>query len=274
MSEIVTRPALRYHGGKWRIAPWVISYFPQHRYYVEPFGGGASVLLRKARSYAEVYNDIDNEIVNLFRVLRDDEQSRRLVQLVELTPYSREEFNESYDSSDDPVEWARRTVTRSYLGFGTMLTGRYGTGFRGNVRRPWKTPCQDWAEYPAALWMVAERLRGVVIENSPAMEILRKHDDSDALFYVDPPYPFCTRNDRRCGGYRYEMSDDDHRELAEILHRLQGMVVLSGYRCELYSELYSDWRYVSTRSYADRALPREEVLWLSPNADRVQISMF
>lgn len=275
MAKIVTRPALRYHGGKWRLAPWVIEHFPPHRFYVEPFGGAASVLLRKPRSYAEVYNDLDGEIVNLFRVLRDEDQARELCRLVELTPYSRDEFEASYEMDGDLVEQARRTVTRSWMGFGSMLTGRFGTGFRGDVRRPWKTPCQDWVDYPAALWLVAERMRGVVVENSPAVEILRKYDDPETLFYVDPPYPFSTRNDRRCGGYRYEMSDDEHRALAEVLKGLRGMVVLSSYPCDLYSELYGDgdWRCVSTRSYADRALAREEMLYLSPNVAHVQMML-
>jgi len=108
---------MRYHGGKWRIAPWIISHFPPHRVYVESFGGAASVLLRKARSYAEVYNDADGEIVNLFRVLRDNTQAESLRRAVELTPYSREEFIESYKSTQDPIEQARRTLLRAFAGF-------------------------------------------------------------------------------------------------------------------------------------------------------------
>src|SRR5690606_6837914 len=99
---MTARPIIRYHGGKWRIAPWIISHFPEHRVYVEPFGGGGSVLLRKPRSYAEVYNDLDGEIVNLFRVARDcgDE----LIRSVELTPFARDEFMLAYEETEDPIE--------------------------------------------------------------------------------------------------------------------------------------------------------------------------
>jgi DNA adenine methylase len=115
--ENVSHPLIRYHGAKWRLAPWIISHFPKHRIYVEPFGGSGSVLLRKKQSEIEVYNDLDGEIVNLFRVARDN--GEELSRLVYLTPYSREEFVKSFEPSDDPIEQARRTVVRSFQGFGS-----------------------------------------------------------------------------------------------------------------------------------------------------------
>ena len=114
-----TRPALRYHGGKWRLAPFLLQFFPAHRVYVEPFGGAASVLMRKARSYAEVYNDLDDEVVSLFRVLRDDEAASRLKALLTLTPFARTEFEDAAVASDDPVERARRLIIRAFMGFGS-----------------------------------------------------------------------------------------------------------------------------------------------------------
>lgn len=127
-----TRPIMRYHGGKWRLAPWIIQHMPPHRVYVEPFGGAASVLLRKPRTYAEVYNDMDGEIVNLFKVARDD--SERLKHLLELTPFSRDEFAASYEPTSNPIEQARRTVVRSFLGFGSNAHAK-ATGFRANSNR-------------------------------------------------------------------------------------------------------------------------------------------
>ena len=137
----VSRPLLRYHGGKWRLAPWIISHLQPHRIYVEPFGGSASVLLRKPRSHSEIYNDLGGEVVNLFRVLRQPAQARELVRLVRLTPYSRTEFDDSYITAADPIEQARRTLLRSHTGFSTTgVTGRWRVGFRGNVTRTGAPP--------------------------------------------------------------------------------------------------------------------------------------
>lgn len=266
MNTEPRRPLLRYHGGKWKLAPWIISHFPHHRCYVEPFGGAASVLLRKTRSYAEVYNDLDGEIVNLFRVLRNPAQARELVRLVKLTPYAREEFDLSYIIADDPVEQARRTLFRSAAGFATGAQGRYGTGFRNNVSRTGGTPSSNWQDYPKALEQIVERLQGVIIENRSAADLVGIFDEKETLFYCDPPYPFGTRNKRSAGDvYRHEMTDDDHRQMAEVLRSVQGMVVVSGYACLLYdNELFSDWHRVERTAYGDGAVERTEVLWISP----------
>jgi DNA adenine methylase len=125
-----TRPVLRYHGGKFRKAPWIIGHFKPHRVYVEPYGGGASVLMRKPRADFEVYNDLDGDVVNVFRVLRDRRRSRALEQLLRLTPWARAEFELSYEASDDPVERARRTIVRCFMGHGTTSRRKNRTGFR------------------------------------------------------------------------------------------------------------------------------------------------
>jgi DNA adenine methylase len=268
----VTRPVLRYHGGKWLLAPWIIQHFPAHRVYVEPFGGAASVLLRKPRSYAEVYNDLDGEIVNLFRVLRDPAQARELVRLVRLTPYARIEFELSYITADDPIEQARRTLFRSFAGHGSTLTGKWPTGFRNNVTRSGTIPATDWRNLPEPLEAIVERMAGVVVENRPAADLIRTYDGERTLFYIDPPYPADTRNARWARrAYRHEMTDDDHRELAHLVRPLRGMVVISGYACDLYDqELYAGWERVTHHTHADSALDRTEVLWISPGTRRGQ----
>lgn len=267
----VRRPVLRYHGGKWLLAPWIISHFPAHRVYTEAFGGAASVLLRKPRSYAEVYNDLDGEVVNLFRVLRDPDDALELERQVRLTPYAREEFDEAYVGVAGSVEQARRTLLRSFAGFGSVAASGRRTGFRGNVTRSGSTPAMDWAGFPDCIRAFVDRLRGVVVENRPAEKVLVEYDGPDALHYVDPPYPHSTRTptakwDRI---YRHEMDDAGHRELAATLRSLAGMVVLSGYGCELYDvDLYPDWRRVERPAHGDSAADRTEVLWLNPAAAR------
>lgn len=271
-----TRPVLRYHGGKWRLAPWIIDHFPAHRVYVEPFGGAASVLLRKPRAYAEVYNDLDGEVVNLFRVLRDRELAQQLEAVCRLTPFSRSEFALSYEPADDPVEQARRTLFRSFAGFGSVGASGRKTGFRSNVTRNGTVPAHDWATLAEAIPTFVERLQGVVIECEPALDVIRRYDGPETLHYIDPPYPFSTRTataqwDRN---YRHEMTDDEHRELAAVLRHLEGMVIISGYPCELYDdELYSDWTRVCREALADGARLRTECLWLSPSVIERQKQM-
>jgi len=264
-TKDIPRPALRYHGGKWILAPWIISHFPAHRVYVEPYGGAASVLLRKPRSYAEVYNDMDGEVCNVFRVLRNPAQARELERLLQLTPFAREEFEESYLDDGDPIEQARRTIVKSFMGFGSdAIRSLYGTGFRANSNRSGTTPAHDWTNYPHQVASFTSRLQGVMIENRPAVEVIAQHDGRETLHYLDPPYVHQTRGRSHVHRYLVEMSDLDHRELAEVLHAVRGMVVLSAYPCGLYDELYADWRCVQRPALADGARPRTECLWLSP----------
>jgi DNA adenine methylase len=268
---VITRPVLRYHGGKWKIAPWIISNFPPHRIYVEPFGGAASILMRKPRSYAEVYNDLWGIVVNVFRVLRDPLQAQELERLLRLTPFSREEFNECGDEElskiEDPIERARRTIFRSFAGFGSAATNAaYATGFRANSNRSGTTPAHDWQHYPDQVRFFVERLHGVVIENRPAEEIFNQHDGLETLHYIDPPYPHITRNMQRGNSaYAHEMTDNEHSELAIALHKLRGMVIVSGYACRLYDELFKGWQRIDHATHADGAKDRIECLWLSPN---------
>lgn len=266
MSAVLKRPVLRYHGGKWKLAPWIISHMPKHRVYVEPFGGGGSVLMRKPRSYAEVYNDQWQTVVNVFRVLRDPILADRLAHVIELTPYARDEFFGSYlDDADDEVERARKTILRSFAGFGSASTnGQYATGFRANSNRSGTTPAHDWRNYPDVITAFVDRLRGIVIENRDALDVMAQHDSEATLFYVDPPYPHETRNMKRGNAaYAYEMTTADHEALAGTLHSVRGMVMLSTYECDLYTRLYPDWTVIKKGTFADGAVKRVELLYLN-----------
>lgn len=257
--ETVTRPVLRWHGGKWILARWIIEHMPAHRIYVEPFGGAASVLLRKPRSYAEIYNDLDGEVVNLFSVLRGS-RALELIESIRLTPFSESEQKSAYMPTTDPIERARRTIVRSFLGFGSNGVHQK-TGFRANSNRSGTTPARDWVNYPDALTAIVERLRGVVIHQRPALEVMRAHDSVETLHYVDPPYMASTRD--HGSDYAHELSDDDHVELLSALNEMSGKVILSGYPNCLYDQHLSVWSRIERPSLADGARPRTEVLWMN-----------
>lgn len=266
MSD-VTRPVLRWHGGKWKLAPWIIAHFPPHRVYVEPYGGAASVLMRKSRAYGEVYNDLDKDVVNLFRVLRDESAAVELTRQLQLTPFAKDEFELSYQETADPLEMARRMVIRSFMGFGSNGHNRSTkTGFRANSNRSGTTPAHDWTNYPDRLPALVERLKGVVIENRPAVEVMAAHDSAATLHYVDPPYLFETRSEkmRRNGCYAHEMTAAQHTELLAFLRSLAGMVVLSGYPHQSYDDALPGWRRIDVEAHADGALDRVECLWINP----------
>lgn len=265
------RPVIRYHGGKFRLAPWIIGHFPAHQTYVEPYGGGASVLMAKERSYGEVYNDLDGEIVNVFRLLQEEKSAAELCRRVWFTAFSREEFEQAYELPVDQIDRAVKMLIRAYMGFGSAsMTRMHVTGFRANANRSGTTPAHDWATWPFHIRDFTERLRGVIIESKEATAVMAQHDGVDTLHYCDPPYVQKTRssldnkNGNRGHYYRHDMTDDDHRTLAATLHGLKGMVVLSGYDSKLYRTLYGDWTVRKTDSLADGAKPRTELLYLNP----------
>jgi DNA adenine methylase len=272
MNSGPTRPVLRWHGGKWLLAPWVIQYFPSHRVYVEAYGGAASILLRKKRAYAEIYNDLDMEVVNLFEVLRS-KRAGELVKSLRLTPFSRVEFENSYVTVDDPVERARKLVARSFMGFGSNAhISAVNTGFRASSKRSGSTPAHDWGNYPDSLGAIIERFQKVVIENRPAIQLIERHDGDDVLYLLDPPYMHETRSakSRSDGslyhGYNHEMTDGDHGELLETACHLKGMVILCGYPTDLYEDMLGDWHRVERNAHADGARERTEVLWINEAA--------
>jgi DNA adenine methylase len=264
------RPVLRYHGGKFRLAAWIRSFFPPHTIYVEPFGGAGSVLLTKPRAYAEVFNDMDGDVVNFFKVLRDPASRSALCEACELTPYAREEFEAAFLPTDEPIERARHLAIRAAMGFGSAGATKETTGFRIDSSRKHLTAYHDWDRYPAAVAAVGDRLKGVLIECRPAIEVMLQHDGPDTLHYVDPPYLHSTRvraSTKVLRYYKHEMTDWQHEDLITALRNLQGFVVLSGYHSELYAKRLADWSEQSTRarksSFRGTGISTE-VAWLNP----------
>ena len=267
MRQKPKRSVLRYHGGKWRLAPWIISHFPEHKIYVEPFCGAASVLLRKPRVDNEIINDLDGDVINLFRVLRDPEDSQQLQGLLFLTPFAREEYTESFAFSAEPVERARQLIVKSFMGFGgDAIYKEKNRGYFRDRRKGSSPPCKDWATYPEEIRLFCERLRGVTIEHRDAKEVMWHYDSEDTLFYVDPPYLLNTRTHGRA--YQFEMTVEEHVELASFLSQCKGMIVISGYPSELYEHLYSSWDVVSRNAIGEKASRKVECLWISPRASR------
>jgi DNA adenine methylase len=267
------RPLLRYHGGKFRMAPRIIELMPKHRCYVEPFGGGAGLLLRKPKAQAECYNDLDGSVVNVFRVLQDPESAAKLKRLVELTPFSRAEFERSYNKPRNRIDAAHKMLVRSFMGHGSdSATRNCRTGFRAKLTDDRALPSAEWATWPSEIPFFVDRLRGVVIENRAAVEIIERFDSPTTLFYLDPPYVTSSRSSlsgrsAKSHGYRHEMTDADHEDLAGVLHSIKGMAVLSGYPTDLYAALYADWQRLEFQSVADQGKARTEVVWFNDAAN-------
>lgn len=258
------RPALRYYGGKWKLAPWIISHFPPHQNYVEPCGGAASVLLQKPRSPLETYNDLDGAVVNFFRVLRDRPDD--LIRKIRLTPWARAEYELSLEPCGDEVERARRFAISCYMSYngGTgSANGLTGWRYLRDIRGRGTLASKDFTDN--RLQEIASRLLDVQIENKDYREVLKLHDSDVALFYIDPPY---VSNERTHGTdwYLYEWTNDQHTEAAGLLRQCAGYVVISGYACDLYRELYEDhgWQRVDKEAQTNSGGKRIESLWLSP----------
>lgn len=267
----IAHPALRYHGAKFRLAPWVSQFFPAHTCYIEPFGGAAGVLLQKPRSYAEVYNDLDGDIVNFFTVLRSPDMCPQLVEACQLTPYARDEFEAAFEDAETPVERARRTAIRAAMGFGSASATKGSSGFRTDTRRSHGTAQHVWAKYPDTLAAIGQRFSGVLIENRPAIDVMQRHDGPETLHFVDPPYLPETRqrsSGGKCRYYRHEMTAEEHVALLSALENLQGYVVLCGYPSNLYDALLPGWTQHTTQARISGGRGTEmrtESVWLNPS---------
>jgi DNA adenine methylase len=266
---VVTRPALRYYGGKWRLSPWILPRFPEHDCYVEPYAGAASLFFRKEASRLEVINDLNQDVVNFFRVLRD--RAGELIQAIDYTPFSRQEYVESVAPVEDPLERARRFYVR-------CNQGRANGGYMGTKDGGWQFQVADktnrntvhtWSQNEY-LWDVAARLKQAFIECTDAIGVIERYDRPRTLFYVDPPYPAETRE--RGTRYKHEMSTEDRQALSVVLHAVKGMVILSGYNCALYDELYADWTRIEKEALTTGATYRTECLWISPNTERGKVA--
>jgi DNA adenine methylase len=262
-AEAPSRPSLRWRGGKWRDASRIIELMPPHECYVEPYGGAASVLLRKPRADFEVYNDINGGLVNFFRVLR--ERTTELQRAILLTPYAKADYHAAREPCpENPLEWARRVWVQCSAGRGRSVEASGGWRFQ----RAWNGWGMDVVEKYRDVehfTAIVDRLLGVQIEQAPALEVLARWDAPATLFYIDPPYELSTRPGSQ-NLYAHEMEDADHEALAEALHAVRGMVLLSGYEGPLYQRLYADWECARWSSWGEAHKRTTECLWSNPAA--------
>jgi len=262
-APTITRQTLRYHGGKWRIAPWIISHFPKHVCYVEPYGGGASVLLRKPRSTIEAYNDTDGSVVNFFRTLRDEPDA--LARAIEFTPWSREELKEARQPCEDAVESARRRYVSAFQSR-SQTQSHLSPGWRFQKSEQGKHVVSLWNDV-THLYAAAARMKLVHIEQDDAIAIISRYDTDSTLFYVDPPYMRETRSPTwATRAYASEMDDEAHERLAEALNAVRGHVVLSGYDTAAYQRMYASWATDSCCAIDGAGNRRKETLWMNPRA--------
>lgn len=260
--------AFGWYGGKFSHLDWLLPLLPPCHHYCEPFGGSAAILLNRTPSPVETYNDLDGEVVNFFRVLR--EQKDKLIEAIGLTPFSREEFAKAcqLDPNLSDFERARRFYVRArQVRTGLAQTATIGrwANCKNTTRNGMSGVISRWLGGVEDLAFIAERLLRVQIENRPAIDVIELYDSKETLFYCDPPYIHGTRGDTK--SYGYEMSDDQHRRLAKVLNSVKGLVAISNYQCDLMDELYPIPKWKKHRSplrtIHSTKDKRQEVLWVN-----------
>lgn len=266
-KKMKSKAILKYPGGKWKISDWIISHFPEHRVYLEPFFGSGAVFFRKEPAYIETINDIDDEVVNLFRVCR--EKPQELATAVNLTPFARREYLSCAEVSSDPIEQARRTLVRYHQSIGT--NNSKGNSWK-NVQVAGGPRCDTmWNYLPEAICQCCERLKNAQIENTDALRLIERYNSDDVLIYCDPPYlPDVLSTTKAV--YGAELSLERHRELLQILKKSKAKVVLSGYDNELYNSELADWETDEIQTNIQQGLLRTEKIWY--NFRKQQISLF
>ncbi len=257
--------AFGWYGGKFNHLNWLLPLLPKATHYCEPFAGSGAVLLNREPSPVETYNDIDGEVVNFFRVLRDRQEE--LIRSIGLTPFSREELRIAAEEPTDDLSELER-ARRFFVCARQVRTGLAQTASAGRwahckltSRAGMAGAVSRWLGSVEGLSEIVQRLLRVQIENAPAIEVIQRYDSEETLFYCDPPYPHASRGD--CHAYGYEMTDNDHRKLAEVLINAKGKVAISGYHCELLDKLYKDWNYIEStpKQCLSVKQTRIEVLW-------------
>lgn len=267
-KQINKKIAFGWYGGKFSHLDWLLPLLPPAQHFCEPFGGSAAVLINRAPAPVETYNDLDGEVVIFFKVLRT--QPDELIRAIGLTPFSRKEFEFAIEHEDDKklsdLERARLFFVRARQ-VRTGLAQKASSGRWANCKMTSRSGMSGavsrWLGSVDGLPQIVERLLRVQIENAPAVEVIRRYDSPETLFYCDPPYTHDARGD--INAYKFEMKNEAHRELAEVLKSIKGMAAVSGYESPLMNELYKGWHKVigPMKNVNSVRQPRQEILWVN-----------
>lgn len=243
--------------------------------YLEPFAGSAAVFFNKKPSVVETINDLDSDIVNLFRVLR--ERPEELKQQLELTPYSREEYNLAFEPCEDPVEKARRYIVKTSQAIGAKLAGTTKCGWRNHKQiKIGGTSCK-WHNIGETISEAAERLRGsttnlVQIEHMEALELIKRYNSTDVLMYLDPPY---LRSTRKSGAlYKHEMNNKEQVQLLDIISASKAKIIISGYQSDMYDEALKGWHKDRTISQTTSTEMATETIWMNYEPPMIQYTLW
>lgn len=250
---------MKYPGSKWGMAKWIISHFPEHHSYLEPFFGSGAVLFNKPRSNIETVNDLDNNVVNLFEWIKKDPE--KMAYEIYWTPYARQIYEDAFAAvPEDSFGKAVNFYIRLNMGHGFRTSGEK-VGWKNDVQGREKAyAAQDWRSLPEKIMQAAERLRGVQIERRPAVEVIQRFNHPKVLVYADPPYVLSTRHGKQ---YRHELDDEGQEETLDILLAHKGPVLLSGYESKLYNERLQGWHKEEIVGRTQTCAKRKEVLWMN-----------
>lgn len=271
----MTAKVLKYPGSKQRIANWIISQFPKHHTYLEPFFGSGAILFNKPISAIETVNDLDWDVYNLFNCIREDAQ--KLASIIAMTPYARDAYEDTYKIQIDdlmgkicPYHKAQQFLIKCWQGHGFRTNG-YKVGWKNDVQgRENMYAVYDWYRLPEWIIGIVDRLKQVQIENRPAVKLIKRHNYSNVFIYCDPPYLLDTRAGKQ---YKHEMTEEDHVELLELLLQHKGPVMISGYESDLYNETLKGWHKNQIQSNAEyyNGKSRTETIWMSYDIEPEQI---
>jgi len=255
------KSVLKYPGSKWKLSDWIVDMIPEHHSYVEPFFGSGAVFFKKEPSNIETINDLDGDVYNLFKVIRDNPEG--LARSVSMTPYSRQEYDQSFKCDDciDEIEKARIFLVRCWQGHGFRTNG-YKVGWKNDVQgRESAYSVRNWYRLPQWIIDVTDRLKQVQIESRPALEVINRFKYENVLIYLDPPYLLSTRSANQ---YKYEMTEQDHVELLEAIINHPGKIILSGYESELYHDYLKGWHTEKRASYVQYySKQSKEIIWMN-----------